>query len=540
MEIENKQDNYFIQIKNIVKKYNDDNVAVKKINLNIKKNEFLTILGPSGCGKTTLLKMIAGFELPTSGKILVKNIDIKDLPIQRKPTATVFQDYALFPNMNVAKNIAYGLKEIRKPNENTPPDLKQQCDKYFQECVKKANSKIEGIKKAQESLQKAIEKVRNQIRKQPLVEEVYKMSEDEYDQLITNIKDQYYKTHNKDLTSSIPFKVKFIESINNFLNILKIDYDFSYDIKSSDSDIKKYLDYEKAYREENILQSKLERLRYQYNDLDYWVSYWENYPEEEKEWFEKKKLTRKLNKQEIDQEVSEIIKIVGLEGKENKMPHELSGGMQQRVALARALVIKPDILLLDEPLSALDAKVRKQMQVELKKLHDKFNITFILVTHDQEEALTLSDKVVVMQAGKIEQFDTPNQIYDYPTNKWIASFIGKANIFDGVYLGNGKVEFLGHTFDVDEIYKDKFSQNEKVHIMLRPEDVEPTKLAKEKKLEVVVNNITYKGLMWEVECSYNNESIFIESVNKVEKAETISLTWDVEDLHLMKIEGASK
>ena len=137
----------FIEIKNIIKKYPDGFLAVKKINLSIKKGEFVTILGPSGCGKTTILKMIGGFELPTSGKILVNKIDIKDLPIQRRPTATVFQDYALFPNMNVEKNIAYGLSEIRKPLENVPDSYKKDSEKYFNDCLKKSKSKIKDIEK---------------------------------------------------------------------------------------------------------------------------------------------------------------------------------------------------------------------------------------------------------------------------------------------------------------------------------------------------------------------------------------------------------
>ncbi|SYV94732.1 maltodextrin ABC transporter ATP-binding protein, partial [Mycoplasmoides gallisepticum] len=137
-----------------------------------------------------------------------------------------------------------------------------------------------------------------------------------------------------------------------------------------------------------------------------------------KEHFENKVLTRRLTKKEIEERANNMIKLVGLTGKEDKYPSELSGGMQQRVALARALVIEPETLLLDEPLSALDAKVRKQLQNELKRIHKELNITFILVTHDQEEALSLSDKIVVMSQGDIEQVGKPNAIYDSPINEW--------------------------------------------------------------------------------------------------------------------------
>ncbi|MDE5952775.1 MAG: ABC transporter ATP-binding protein, partial [Malacoplasma sp.] len=406
MEKENKnnlettplsESNEFIEIKNIIKKYPDGFLAVKKINLSIKKGEFVTILGPSGCGKTTILKMIGGFELPTSGKILVNKIDIKDLPIQRRPTATVFQDYALFPNMNVEKNIAYGLSEIRKPLENVPDTYKKDSEKYFNDCLKKSKSKIKDIEKKREVYLKEIKKLEKRISDSQSLSEVSKLTDDEYEQLIEGIEKEYSENHNqKELYKSIPFKIKFIEVINNTLSFLKINKTIELNSKNQDQLIQKYLKYEKAYRINSIIKNKINYLNYKADDLDYWVSYWQNYPYQEKEWFDKRKLTRKLTKKEINEEVNKIIQIIGLEGKNKKMPSDLSGGMQQRVALARALVIKPEILLLDEPLSALDAKVRVQMQQELKNLHKKFGITFILVTHDQEEALTLSDKIIVM------------------------------------------------------------------------------------------------------------------------------------------------
>lgn len=523
----------FIEIKDIVKEYEDGNVVVKKISLDIKRGEFVTILGPSGCGKTTLLKMLGGFELPTSGKILVKKIDIKDLPVQRRPTATVFQDYALFPNMNIEKNIAYGLKEIRIPIENLENNYIKECEKYFNECSKKADSKIKEINKERNNYLKEIAKIEKKISEKPMLKEIHDWTEEEYDKKIVELKKAYEQRFNKDLLKSIPLKIRMIEFLNNILSFFRIDKSISNKSSESDVLIKTYLKYERTYRENLILKNKIEYLSYKSNDLDYWVSYWQNYPYTEKEWFERKKLTRKLTKDEIDYEVNKIISIIGLDGKNKKMPSDLSGGMQQRVALARALVIKPDILLLDEPLSALDAKVRVQMQHELKNIHKEIGITFILVTHDQEEALTLSDKVVVMANGKIQQIGTPSEIYDYPSNNWVANFIGKANIFNGVYLGNNKVKIFNKTLFVDKRYESNFTKDEDVNIMIRPEDFDVTTKSKGK-VKVKVLETIYKGLMWELVCDYEGKQISIESVNKVKEDQEIYLTWDDEDMHVMK------
>ena len=524
----------FIEIKDIVKQYPDGNTAVKKINLTIKRGEFVTILGPSGCGKTTLLKMLGGFELPTSGKILVKKIDIKDLPIQRRPTATVFQDYALFPNMNVEKNIAYGLKEIRKPIENIKKDFIKECEKYFFECQKKADSKIKDINKERNNYLKEIAKLENKIASKPLLKEINSLTESEYDAKIEEIKNEFEKKFNKDLLRSIPLKNKITEFLNNLFSFFKIDKSIKTKSNESDDLIEKYLRYERNYRENLIIKNKIEYLNYKSNDLDYWISYWQNYPYDEKEWFERKKITRKLTQAEIDAEVNKIISIIGLEGKNKKMPSDLSGGMQQRVALARALVIRPDILLLDEPLSALDAKVRVQMQHELKNLHKEIGITFILVTHDQEEALTLSDKVVVMSQGKIQQIGTPTEIYDYPSNNWVANFIGKANIFHGKYMEKNKVKIFGKKLELEKLYESKFTPGEDVNVMIRPEDFDVVTDKNKGKIKVTVLETIYKGLMWELVCEYEGQQITVEAVNKAKEDQDIYLTWDNEDMHIMK------
>lgn len=532
-ETTEKETSNFIEIKKINKVYPDGYVAVKNINFAIKKGEFVTILGPSGCGKTTILKMIGGFESPTSGKILVNKIDIKDLPIQRRPTATVFQDYALFPNMNVEKNISYGLTEIRKELENASKDYQKQSEKYFNDCLKKSKSKIKDIEKKRDNFLKDIQKLENKIHNSKTLSEVSSMSNEEYEEKIEALEKEYFDKNNKELYKSIPIKVKFIEFINNTLSFLKINKNIDFKTNETDELVQKYLKYEKAYRANLIIKNEIDYLNYKATDLDYWVSYWQNYPYEEKQWFDKKKLTRKLTKNEIKEEVKKIIKIIGLEGKEKKWPSDLSGGMQQRVALARALVIKPETLLLDEPLSALDAKVRAQMQQELKNLHKKFGITFILVTHDQEEALTLSDKIIVMSQGKIQQIGTPNEIYDLPANNWVANFIGKANILCGTYLKGNKVKLFDKVLSVDERYKNKFEDGEEVNIMIRPEDFDV--VGKDKgKIQVTVLETTYKGLMWELICEFQGSLLTLEAVNKVNLEQEIYLTWDNEDMHIMK------
>jgi spermidine/putrescine transport system ATP-binding protein len=219
----------------------------------------------------------------------------------------------------------------------------------------------------------------------------------------------------------------------------------------------------------------------------------------ESEKFKKRNISRKFKEEEIAYRVDNMIELVGLTGNEHKMPTELSGGMQQRVALARALVVEPDILLLDEPLSALDAKVRKQMQLELKRLHQELGLTFILVTHDQEEALALSNKVVVMSKGRVEQIDSPKRVYDTPKNEWVASFIGKTNMFDGSYIGKNKITFAGETFKINIDAVKKITTRANVKFMIRPEDIIITSPEKGF-IKARVAQVLYKGQMYEIRC----------------------------------------
>ena len=346
------KDNNIIELKGITKSYGKDTI-LDNLSLNIKKNEFLTLLGPSGCGKTTTLKIIAGFETADSGQVVFENNIINDIPPYERQLNTVFQKYALFPHMNVYENIAFGLK------------------------------------------------------------------------------------------------------------------------------------------------------------------------------------LKKIPKDIIDQKVKEMLKLVALEGYENRDIEALSGGQQQRVAIARALVNEPKVLLLDEPLGALDMKLRKEMQIELKKIQQKLGITFIFVTHDQEEALTMSDTIVVMNKGEIQQMGSPEDIYNEPANSFVAKFIGESNIVDGIMLDDFKVEFGGKIFDcVDK----GFEKNEAIEVVIRPEDFEMVKY-ENGMLKGTVTSIIFKGVHYEIEVKNENHTWILHNTKHVEIGSKIGLSLDPESIHIMKKES---
>ncbi|WP_156950705.1 ABC transporter ATP-binding protein [Terasakiella pusilla] len=287
----------FIRIENVTKTFGEE-VAVNNLSLDIGKNELFSLLGASGCGKTTLLRMIAGFEKPTSGRIIIDGVDLTNIPPFERPVNTVFQSYALFPHMTVEQNVAFGLKQ-----EKTP-------------------------------------------------------------------------------------------------------------------------------------------------------------------------------KSEIEDRVASMLKMVELEGMRKRKPHQMSGGQRQRVALARALIKLPKVLLLDEPLAALDKKLRERTQFELVNIQELTGITFIMVTHDQEEAMTMSSRIGVMNAGMLQQVGTPSQIYEYPHSRYVADFIGEANIFEGILQkedeSNAYIECreLGQDFSIKR--HDFAENNAPVAVMIRPEKMRIT------------------------------------------------------------------
>ena len=341
-----------IELRHISKVYSDNGFkAVDDFNLEVKRGEFVTFLGPSGCGKTTTLRMIAGFEMPTSGEILLNGEDISQLPANKRPINTVFQRYALFPHMNIYDNIAFGLK------------------------------------------------------------------------------------------------------------------------------------------------------------------------------------LKKLPKEEIRKKVKRVLDIVDLEGFENRKISTLSGGQQQRIAIARALVNEPEILMLDEPLGALDLKMRQEMQIELKHMHDELGITFIYVTHDQEEALTMSDKIVVLSEGRIQQIGTPEDIYNEPQNAFVADFIGESNIFKGIMTGHMKVRFCGGEF----IGMDDVPEGTLVDVVVRPEDVIITK-PEDGIIEGEVVSVIFKGMHYEVTVESGKYEMVIRTTKCYSVGERIGMRLEPDGIHIMLAE----
>ena len=239
---------------------------------------------------------------------------------------------------------------------------------------------------------------------------------------------------------------------------------------------------------------------------------------------------KKLPEDEIREKVTEMLKMVALSGFENKSVSTMSGGQQQRVAIARALISHPRVLLLDEPLGALDLKLRKDMQVELKNIQQRIGITFIYVTHDQEEALSMSDTIVVMADGEIQQIGTPTDIYNEPKNAFVADFIGESNIIDGVMLADYSVRFAGHTFNC----LDKgFDKNEQVDVVVRPEDVDVVEPEKGM-LTGQVSAVTFKGVHYEIIVDIKGFKWMIQSTDYVAPDQFIGLYIEPDAIHIMK------
>ena len=370
-ETENQTVEKIIELRGVEKRF-DNKTVVRHLDLYIRKGEFVTLLGPSGCGKTTTLRMIAGFEMPTSGQILLNGKDISAIPPYERPVNTVFQRYALFPHLDVYDNIAFGLKQKR-------------------------------------------------------------------------IEQHYTDKKGRD-------RVKYV----------------------------------------------------------------------------------RLSKDVIEKKVYDALKMVGLSDYDFRDVNSLSGGQQQRVAIARAIVNEPQILLLDEPLGALDLKMRKEMQLELKEMHKKLGITFIYVTHDQEEALTMSDTIVVMRNdGDIQQIGTPTDIYNEPKNAFVANFIGESNIFDGVMKKDCLVEFEGHAF---ECVDGGFGKDEPVDVVLRPEDVSLLE-ENDKKAQTTgtVLSKIFKGTFYQMEIrAASGYEYTVQTTQDWEVGARVGMYIAPEGIHIMK------
>ena len=237
----------------------------------------------------------------------------------------------------------------------------------------------------------------------------------------------------------------------------------------------------------------------------------------------------KLPKDEIHARVQEMLQVVGLQGFENRNIDNLSGGQQQRVAIARALVNRPKVLLLDEPLAALDLRLRKDMQNELKRIQQVMGITFVYVTHDQEEALSMSDTVVVMDKGRIQQIGKPEDIYNEPKNAFVADFIGESNILDGVMLEDYKVRFFGRTFQCLDA---GFAPNEPVDVVIRPEDIDFVP-PEEGHLTGTVTSVTFKGLNYDIIVDFRGFKWLIQTTDYQGEGTTVGIRLNPEDIHIM-------
>lgn len=341
--------NPLLSFKDVSKGFEDVQI-LNEINIDIEPGYFYTLLGPSGCGKTTILKLIAGFEYPDSGDIIYKDKPIGKMPPNKRKVNTVFQDYALFPHLNVFDNIAYGLK------------------------------------------------------------------------------------------------------------------------------------------------------------------------------------LKKLSKSEIKRKVTEALQLVKLSGYEHRQIQGMSGGQKQRVAIARAIVNEPEILLLDESLSALDLKLRTEMQYLLRELQSRLGITFIFVTHDQEEALALSDYIFVMKDGKIQQFGTPIDIYDEPVNRFVADFIGESNIVHGTMVEDFVVNIYGQNFDCVDM---GIKENKKVEVVIRPEDISLVS-QNDGLFKAKVDSMLFRGVHYEICCKEGKGYEWvIQSTKKANVGSEVGLYFEPEAIHIM-------
>ena len=507
-----------IELRNITKTFDDEKV-VDNINLVIGENEFITLLGPSGCGKTTILRMIAGFVSPDEGDIVLNGEVVNDLAPYERPINTVFQRYALFPHLNVFDNIAFGLRNfnrqlieisssVRKSYESEKNGLlkKLQKEKLSKEEKQECKYRLREIK---QEIKRKI-----QIEKDRLIEEKFQTIEKRYSKRIADLEEKITKEEEHIDTLVPDAKIKRDELWD------KIDDEIKLKPRQKQKILKKYKkDLDKL--NDIINYESVYKLKKELRDV---------YKMKAEE--ERKAPSLMMSKHHIIEAVTEALKMVGLSGYETRKVTQLSGGQQQRVAIARAIVNKPKILLLDEPLAALDLKLRQNMQYELKEMQRNLGITFIFVTHDQEEALTMSDRVVVMDKGVIQQIGTPEDIYNEPVNKFVASFIGESNIFEGTYLGNKKVKFLNEVF---ECVDTNFEEGERVNVVIRPEDFDIVGLDKAK-IKAVVDISTFKGVFFEICVLHNQKEIIIHKYENPEAGSTIGLAVDPYEIHLMRNE----
>lgn len=507
--------NKLIELKNIHKEFNG-NVVIDDFSLYVNENEFITLVGPSGCGKTTILRMIGGFETPDYGQIILDGVTINNIPAYQRPINTVFQRYALFPHLNVFENVAFGLKNFSRILSDIKNSVAAKYEEERTKCLTELqNPSISKEEKSQVKLR--LKEIKNQI-KQETNQEKYKLIEtkleeveSKYAPILEELDAQIdIEWEKDDEVKEAKKRIKEIEALieeqeNQGVSHSKASKPYEAELKK----LKKVAVWSELERLETLKKQTLK----------------------DKALEIKSAKSLMLNKKQIKEKVLEALKMVKLEGYEDRKIDKMSGGQQQRVAIARAIVNRPRILLLDESLSALDLKLRQEMQYELKELQRKVGITFIFVTHDQEEALTMSDTIVVMDKGVIQQIGTPMDIYNEPKNRFVANFIGESNIIRGTYLGDKKVKFMDQVFEcVDE----NFEVGEVCDVVIRPEDfdrLDPSKA----KLVGTVTDIVFKGVHFEICADVCGMEFVIHDYEIAKVGDKIGLSVDPYEIHLMKV-----
>ena len=446
-----------LELKGIRKVYGQ-NVILDDFDLAINENEFVTFLGPSGCGKTTTLRIIGGFEDMQAGELLLDGENIADIPAFKRPINTVFQRYSLFPHLNIYDNIAFGLRNNIYSNIYDIGTMDLMEDNGFdEEEIDNLTRKLSHINKPKD--------VRD------YVIDLFKTKSNYY--LVKDYLDSILKENKK---NSFEIYSKLIESKLKELNL---------DYKLSGSTFKET--YNSLLKDISV------------NDVYFKMIF---------------ELTKRSFKEDIiKREVEKALKLVNLEGYGDRDISSLSGGQMQRVAIARAIVNKPRILLLDEPLSALDLKLRKQMRLELREMQKNLGITFIFVTHDQEEAMVMSDTVVVMEGGEIQQMGRPEDIYNTPANKFVATFIGEANIFRGVYSEARRFKWQDKTFKVSA---HDFMPGDPIYCMVSHEDFDIC-LVENAKFTGHVTNVKFAKNEYDLTVEVDNDEKTIINVESEDK-----------------------
>ena len=428
-----------VRIENLTKtfvgKKGVETTAVNKMNFTIPDGKLVGLLGPSGCGKSTTLYMIAGLHKPTDGHIWFGDDDVTNVPPENRGIGLVFQNYALYPHLSVRQNIEFPLDNVRLLG---PYGVE---NNRFVDAKNDLKSSIKDLDRTRKALEKAEKAVPN------LEQKLETVKADGIPEAIEEA-----ETNLNSAKSTIELSKKRIVALEEHIKLCE--------------------------KEVEVAGAELEKAKAAFEEL-----------KAKDPAAAKAKARVKLSKSEKDAIALEMAKVVDIDQYLDRKPKELSGGQQQRVAIARALAKKPRVLLLDEPLSNLDARLRLQTREEIKRIQRETGITTVFVTHDQEEAMSISDFIVVMKLGVVQQIDEPQKVYDEPANLFVAKFLGSPaiNVFDGEVKG-GKLLLNGKVIDTDKVFG---KEDRKVKLAVRPESFDY--VAKGGDVPVTVTSVEHIG-----------------------------------------------